>query len=86
MPNALESTSLGILYFTMGLTAAAAAVRVYENVFTERCAPSALLLVVWPRRDAPFADRRVGREATSLYSCVTTQLTDRFSAAACYRR
>ena len=78
MPSALESTCLGIFYFTMWLIAGSV---VYEYVFTEGCAPSALLLVSRPEpalADCSLATERraarqprVGREATSLYSCVT---------------
>ena len=67
---------------------------VYEYVSTERCAPSALLLVS-RSKPAPVdccilatARRaaccpRVGREATTVYSCVTIQLIDRSAAACC---
>ena len=64
----------------------------YEFVPTERCAPSAHLLVSRPepapanccslateRRTA----RRLGREATSLYSCVAIQLINCSAAARC---
>ena len=56
-------------------------------------APSALLLVSRPEPapvDCSLATERravrrprVGREATSLYSCVTTQLIDRSASASC---
>ena len=72
--------------------AAAAAAVVYEQISTDRCATRALLLV--SRLEPAPADcslatetraarrSRVGREATSLYSCVTIQLIER-SAASC---
>ena len=92
-----ESTCLGVFVLLHNVThccCCAAAAVVYEYVSTERCAPSALLLVSRPK-PAPadfccgLATERcaargpsVGREATTLYSCVTIQLID-ISAAVC---
>ena len=79
---------------TAATAVAAAADLVYEYVPAERCTPSALLFVSRPETSAAdcslaterCAARRlhVGRDATSLSSCVTIQLIDR-SAAACSR-
>ena len=66
---------------------------VHEYISTERCAPSAPLLVPRPEAACSLATERraarqprVGREATSLYSCVTIpthRLIDRSAAVCC---
>ena len=66
---------------------------VYEYVSRERYAPSALRLVFRPEpapADCTLSPERraarrsrVGRAATELYSCVTTQVIDRSAAASC---
>ena len=73
--------------------AAAAVVVVYEYISTERCAPSSLVLISKPElapADCSLASERraarrlrVGRDATSRYSCVTIRIIDCSAAACC---
>ena len=92
----IESTRVGVLRVSLcDLTAASVPYSsvVYECVPTERCSPSALLLASRPEpapadcnltTERRAARRpRVGREATSLYSCVANELIDRSAAVCC---
>ena len=92
MPSALPKVNLPWYFVFHNVTTAAATV-VYEYVSAERCALSELLLVARPepaRANCSLATEkraahrlRVGWEATSLFSCVTIQLINRFAAACC---